>query len=232
MWKAHDIAKKQHRERAQPTNRRKYGLLEKKKDYKLRAEDYHKKQAHLRLLRTKAEQANEDEFNFGMIRSRTQDGVRVADRGNQALSNDAVKLLKTQDEGYIRALESTERNKVDRQKGSLVMPGEGKHTVFLDNEKEAKAFNPARHFDTDPSLVKRRENRLRNSQLSDNLATDIPEVSIDNLRHLKKRIERQQELTELRQEVDLQRELMKKGDKRKIVKDGKVTYKWDKVRKR
>lgn len=232
MWKAHDIAKKQHRERSQPTNRRKYGLLEKKKDYKLRAEDYHKKQAHLRLLRSKAEQANEDEFNFGMVHSRTQDGIRVADRGNQALSNDAVKLLKTQDEGYIRALESSERSKIDRAKEYLTLPGQGKHTVFFDSQRDASVFDPAQYFDTDPQLLKRRENRPRNSQLSGNMTPVAPGENVENLRVLKKRIERQQELSELRQEVDLQRELMKKGDKRKIVKDGKVSYKWDKVRKR
>ena len=105
MFKAHDIAKKQHRERHQPSDRKKWGLLEKKKDYRQRAQDYHKKQAHLALLKSKASQFNEDEFNYGMIRNKTRDGVLTKQRDtSQALSNDAVKLLKTQDEGYIRTL--------------------------------------------------------------------------------------------------------------------------------
>jgi hypothetical protein len=32
--------------------------------------------------------------------------------------------------------------------------------------------------------------------------------------------------------MDLQRELMKKGDKKKVEKDGKVFYKWKAVRKK
>ena len=55
-----------HKERAQPAKRRKYGLLEKHKDYKIRANDYHKKQQILRNLQRKAELKNEDEFYFSM----------------------------------------------------------------------------------------------------------------------------------------------------------------------
>jgi len=215
MFKAHDIAKKQHRERHQPSDRKKWGLLEKKKDYRQRAQDYHKKQAHLALLKSKASQFNEDEFNYGMIRSKTRDGVLTKQRDtSQALSNDAVKLLKTQDEGYIRTLENQEKRKVERAKEATFMPNLGNHTVFVDDERQLKKW-------------KAPEGTAE--QLPDNFATE----KLENLRELKKRISRSKELGKLRQEVDLQRELMKKGSKRKHVdKDGKVTYEWLNVRKR
>ena len=55
-----------HKERVQPIKRRKYGLLEKHKDYKVRADNYHRKRQILKNLHRKAELKNEDEFYFSM----------------------------------------------------------------------------------------------------------------------------------------------------------------------
>lgn len=215
MFKAHDIAKKQHRERHQPSDRKRWGLLEKKKDYRQRAQDFHKKQAHLALLKSKAAQFNEDEFNYGMIRNKSKDGVLVKQREtSQVLSNDAVKLLKTQDEGYIRTLETQEKRKVERAKQAMFMPKMGNHTVFVDNERQLKKWKApqAAEGELDP-------------------AHELQQL--ENLKEFKKRIARSKELGKLRQEVDLQRELMKKGPKRKHVDgEGKITYEWLNVRKR
>ena len=57
--------------------RRQYGLLEKKKDYKLRADDFHKKEEALRRLRRKAEERNPDEFYFAMQGAQTRQGVHA-----------------------------------------------------------------------------------------------------------------------------------------------------------
>ncbi len=59
-----------HRERSQPSNRTKLGLLEKHKDYVERARDYHAKERQIKGLRIKASQRNPDEFHHGMIRAR------------------------------------------------------------------------------------------------------------------------------------------------------------------
>ncbi|CAI4218637.1 unnamed protein product [Parascedosporium putredinis] len=80
------IQRRPHRERAQPHERRHLGILEKHKDYSLRAKDYNKKKAHLKALRLKASERNEDEFYFGMhsrkARLRHRRGVR-ADGGQR-----------------------------------------------------------------------------------------------------------------------------------------------------
>jgi U3 small nucleolar RNA-associated protein 11 len=79
------VKRKTHKERSQPGERRKFGLLEKKKDYVLRARDFHKKEDAIKVLKTKAAYKNPDEFYFGMQRSRTRDGVHVgrADESNK-----------------------------------------------------------------------------------------------------------------------------------------------------
>lgn len=58
--------RREHKERSQPSHRRKYGLLEKHKDYVERARDYHKKQDYLQTLRKKAAFRNPDEFYTAM----------------------------------------------------------------------------------------------------------------------------------------------------------------------
>jgi len=94
-------------------------LLEKHKDYVKRAKDYHSKEDRIKKLRQKAALKNKDEFYFGMIRSRTEKGVHVQDRGNEAMPVDVVKLLKTQDAGYVRTLISTEEKLVERLRNQV-----------------------------------------------------------------------------------------------------------------
>lgn len=117
------IQRRSHRERAQPLERKRLGLLEKHKDYSLRAKDWNKKKATLKNLREKAAARNEDEFSYKMItrgsgpgttlsrgsdqkRDRHWTGTVDGDRGNKALPVDAVRLLKTQDMGYLRTVRS------------------------------------------------------------------------------------------------------------------------------
>lgn len=57
--------------------RRKYGLLEKKKDYVLRARDFHRKEKALKSLKRKAEERNPDEFYFAMENAATNRGVHI-----------------------------------------------------------------------------------------------------------------------------------------------------------
>ncbi|KIK94110.1 hypothetical protein PAXRUDRAFT_33705 [Paxillus rubicundulus Ve08.2h10] len=113
------LHRRNHKERSQLANRAKYGILEKHKDYVLRARDYHSKQDRLNRLRQKAADRNKDEFYFAMNKERTAEGVHAKDRGNVAIPMDMVKLLKTQDEGYIRTMRAVGLKKIDRIKRQL-----------------------------------------------------------------------------------------------------------------
>ena len=90
-----------------------------------------------------------------MYSSKTHDrGQKVADRGNEVLSQDAVKLLKTQDAGYLktmvqqtrRAREKLERSFVLKEgkaveaRGRAARDGDARKLVFVDNKEDQKSF--------------------------------------------------------------------------------------------
>lgn len=168
------IQRRNHKERAQPLERSKWGLLEKHKDYSLRAKDHNEKRKRLKILREKAADRNPDEFHFGMMSARMKDGKKIGDRGNKTLSSDTVKLLKTQDAGYLRTvLQKTRKERerlemeiqIDEEEGLRALKSEegkkGKHTVFVDSRDEQRAFDPEEWFGTDEGGLDKAYNRLR-----------------------------------------------------------------------
>ena len=70
------LHRRNHKERSQLAHRFRLGILEKHKDYVLRARDFHSKQDRITRLRQKAADRNRDEFYFGMKGERTV--VRVS----------------------------------------------------------------------------------------------------------------------------------------------------------
>lgn len=83
-----------------------------------------------------------------MSRARAHDnGQKVADRGNPVLSHDAVKLLKTQDAGYLKTMAQATRKKRERleeeilvQEGVKGLEGQDgrRHLIFVENKEEQK----------------------------------------------------------------------------------------------
>ena len=101
-----------------------------------------------------------------MMSSRTdRNGARIADRGNRPLSNDVVKLLKTQDIGYVRTMLQKTRKERERAEQEIQIldqqnedgqnesslrtlrngrsGGKGKHTIFVDSKEEQVGFGSA-----------------------------------------------------------------------------------------
>ncbi|TFY72805.1 hypothetical protein EVG20_g227 [Dentipellis fragilis] len=137
------LHRRNHKERSQLAHRSRLGILEKHKDYVLRARDYHSKQDRITRLRQKAADRNKDEFYFGMNNQKTQKGVHVKDRGNSALPLDMVKVLKSQDENYIRTMRTAGLKKIEKIKeqlsamADLLRPG----SVAVDEEDEEDALD-------------------------------------------------------------------------------------------
>ncbi|KAF7307120.1 hypothetical protein MIND_00505400 [Mycena indigotica] len=113
------LHRRNHKERSQLAHRSRLGILEKHKDYVKRARDYHDKQNKLNRLRQKVAERNKDEFYFAMKKQATKGGVHVADRGNVALPVDIVKVLKSQDENYVRTMRLAGLKKIDKLKAQL-----------------------------------------------------------------------------------------------------------------
>ncbi|KAF5368637.1 hypothetical protein D9758_002323 [Tetrapyrgos nigripes] len=135
------LHRRNHKERSQLAHRARLGILEKHSDYVKRARDYHSKQDRITRLKQKATEKNKDEFYFSMTREKTKGGVHVKDRGNVALPTDMVKLLKTQDENYVRTMRASDRKKIDKIKNQLMSmadllkPIGGEETEGLDEEE-------------------------------------------------------------------------------------------------
>ncbi|KAJ7492402.1 small-subunit processome, partial [Mycena latifolia] len=113
------IHRRNHKERSQLAHRARLGILEKHADYVKRARDYHSKQDRLTRLKQKVAERNKDEFYFSMSKQTSKGGVHVADRGNVALPQDIVKVLKTQDENYVRTMRAAGLKKIDKIKAHL-----------------------------------------------------------------------------------------------------------------
>ncbi|PGH04494.1 U3 small nucleolar RNA-associated protein 11 [Blastomyces parvus] len=143
------VQRRPHRERAQLGSREKWGILEKHKDYSLRARDYNVKKAKLQRLREKARDRNPDEFAFGMMSEKSNKQGRHGARGSEAstLSHEAIKLLKTQDAGYLRVVGEKVRRQLEGVEQEVrlqdgmdgVLQGDtGRKIVFADSLEEQR----------------------------------------------------------------------------------------------
>lgn len=154
------IQRRSHRERGQLKGREKLGLLEKHKDYSLRAKDHKKKQTVLKSLKQKAAERNEDEFYFGMVSrgkfssgklsaGKKWDGTVAGNRGNKALDMDTVRLLKTQDIGYLRTVRNVVAKEVRDLEQKAVIAGAFAGVDVDEDEDEDD-------FDSDEDAVSRK----------------------------------------------------------------------------
>lgn len=224
------VKRKTHKERSQPSDRRKYGLLEKKKDYLQRAKDFHKKETEIQNLRRKAEQRNPDEFYFAMERKGTKGGVHSGSitEANK-YTQEELRFMKSQDASYISLRAQTEMKKVERLRSQLHFIGAAapnQHVVFVEDEAAAQSFSAEQHFDTPSELLDRGFNRPRTAQLQEpmqaadaltrNRQRHADRKREASYRELQQRHNRHQSLSEMAGSTVMQRAIMSKGRKRKL----------------
>lgn len=225
------LPRRSHKERSQPARRANLGLLEKRKDYKLRAADYRSKQARLHRLREIADSRNPDEFYFGMVKRRTNKGVAIAQRDTVALTEAELRVLRTQDAGYISTLATAERNVIhsthsywtltclkmcERLRAEIhMMPGVGrKHVLF--EEAGAPPIKPTGRA---------------NAIVGEGAGEEDPSRVRKLLSAHESRLE---QLEKIAREIQLQRNLQTSGERKQVGTDanGGAIYKWKPERRR
>ena len=169
------VRRREHYERHQPEARARFGLLEKKKDYVVRAKNFHLREKRISALKARADNKNPDEFYFGMTSSKTKGGVhektKAADKAKPELTKELLAVMQTQDARYVGTLVAAEEKKIARLAATLHLPpetaaaagGKGKHTVFVENSEDAADFDAATYFDVEPAALLKVHNRPRKS---------------------------------------------------------------------
>ncbi|RGP75158.1 hypothetical protein FLONG3_5842 [Fusarium longipes] len=229
------VARRPHRERAQPLERRRLGLLEKHKDYSLRAKDFNKKKAQLKNLRDKAAERNEDEFYFGMMSrkgpgSKIQDGKRWSgtvqgDRGNKVMDVDTVRLLKTQDLGYVRTMRQVVAKEVAKLEEQVVLTRGFDKLDQDEDEEDDQDSDSEFDFATAPSrpkaprkIVFLDDEEQREETLQDHLDME-DEDDADDKKEAKKDGEEDQEFERAKALRRLRRQLENARKKLKVLID-------------
>ncbi|KAL2084749.1 hypothetical protein ACEWY4_020267 [Coilia grayii] len=247
--KALKSRQRDHKERSQLGFRKQLGLLEKKKDYKLRADDYHKKQNTLNALRKKAMDKNPDEFYFKMVNTQLKDGVHVEKAKEEEMTDEQKKVMRSQDIKYVEMKRVSEAKKIERLKSELhLLDAEGKqknnHMFFVDTKHEVEAFDLATHLKTVPELVKRTFNRPTVETLEKK--SIVGAVDPKNLEKLAKqrkhqyeilsqRIEREKKMFVISQKIQTRKDLQDKNKKVKVKNEttnSAAIYKFEAKRKR
>ena len=212
-----------HKERAQPRARAHLGLLEKKKDYRVRSRVFHDKEDRMNAMKQKADMRNPDEFYFGMHNSETKGGRHrktmeaKAKELEDQIGPNAVKIMKNQDISYLRLLEQRDRQRIKKMQSSLQFIGDNdgtksnrKHTVFVQSRKEAENFDVAEHFDTLPELAGRSFNRPRKDTiLNDNKSEIDSDDSDDEGREQSNKVDSKPTQKQLKLQMKIARKIAK-----------------------
>ena len=141
-----------------------------------------------------------------MLGSKSKQGRKIAERGNPVLSQDAVKLLKTQDSGYLRimlqktrrALEKLEQEFVLREEQGAEVLGdskdrkEGQRIVFVNSREEQKQYTPGQRLALPPSNSNEGSENLSRQDAADEAYGDSEMVSTTKASKLRRALEREE----------------------------------------
>ena len=226
------IPRRKYRERSQNERRKKLGFLEKKQDYKIRAEDYHAKEKKYQNLKEAARTRNPDEFYHKMIKAKIIDGEHVQFPDDKTLEQKIV--TNTQFINLVNFKKSqlekeAEKLKIRLQMNKNIFDGGNKstHTLYYEDEdeyleeqkKEKELLNKKRNRNKkkDKNEEEEIDEEITNDINNDNkVLTAENKQLINTYKQRKKHIKQLQQISQGLQE---QKELLIPSKKKKT-KDG------------
>lgn len=193
-----------------------------RKDYSLRAKDYNAKQAKLQRLREKARDRNPDEFAYGMLSASSAQQGKHGVREGTSLSQDTVKLLKTQDAGYLRTVGERIRREMDRLEKEVQLQDGMEKVLGTGNRKRSSEEDDDDEDDEDENMfdtgIKRRklvfaESREDQKELGRELDEDDDEEDEDedNEEPFGTQLQKQQQKKSTKKELEAQRKALKEA---------------------
>ena len=224
------IPRRKYRERGQTERRKKLGFLEKKQDYKIRAEDYHAKEKKYKNLKEAARTRNPDEFYHKMIKAKIIDGEHVQFPEDKNLEQKLV--TNTQFINLVNFKKSqlekeAEKMKIRLQLNKDIFEGGNKsiHTLYYDDEDE---YFEEQKKEKENEFLKKKKKNDEEEQDDNNDKKITPENKqlINTYKQRKKHINQLEQISKGLQE---QKELLKGGKKKKI---GDGVYKYFLERKK
>lgn len=237
--------RRKYKERSQPENRKRFGLLEKHSDYIERAKDYHKKEDAIHKLNQKASFKNPDEFYFKMTKVKKTDGVyKLEDEEKNYKKNELINM-KTEDIAYMTMRRNMETKKLEKLGSSLQLLGDeaedelkSKYTVFVDSVEDAINFDEEKHFDTPKEFITQSFNRPTTKMIEEeDIIVNSHQIKLKDLKKIDKsretkykemvaRANREIKLKGEVQTMELKRNLLKNPNVIKQKRAGRVVYKW------
>lgn len=162
-----------------------------------------------------------------MLSSQSRKGRKLADRQNPVLIQDVVKLLKTQDAGYVTTmLQKTKRARAKLEQGfvlceeqsaevlgALTSQEKGSHTIFVDSREEQRQYNPDGKAAFGPDATRRKPEISSTNEEEDDLDWE-PLVALPQKAPESRRAAERQELA-LKQEKLLLKQHRKEQDTRR-----------------
>ena len=226
------IPRRKYRERGQLEHRKKLGFLEKKKDYKIRAEDYHEKEKKYKNLKEAARTRNPDEFYHKMIKAKIIDGEHVQFPDDKNLEQKLV--TNTQFINLVNFKKSQLENEAEKMKVRLQLNknifeggNNSKHTLYYEDEdeflEEIKKEKEKEFLNKKRNLNKKEESEINEEEQK---LTPENKQLINTYKQRKKHIK---QLEQISQGLQEQKELLKGGKKKKI---GNGVYKYFMERKK
>ena len=144
-----------------------------------------------------------------MLSQRADRGVKSGNRGNTSLSNGAVKLLKTQDSGYLQtAIQQTTKEIERLEQEFTLMQGEHaevlgralgvdtppEHVIFVNSQEEQNIFEHQVERRRRPSSPPAQREEIESHQASPEI---LPQPTIKNRRQIEREVLAEREMKKL-----------------------------------